>query len=42
LKTIIRSNPGVLLLKKGVILNKWHYGKLPSFEELKAEYGLGE
>ncbi|PHI18840.1 hypothetical protein CEQ90_15940 [Lewinellaceae bacterium SD302] len=42
LKTIIRSNPGVLLLKKGVILDKWHYRKLPSFNELKVAYGLGE
>lgn len=42
LKTIIRSNPGVLLLKKGVILNKWHYKHLPSFSELQAQYGLGK
>lgn len=38
LKTIIRSNPGVLLIKDGVILKKWHYKKLPSFEEIKAGY----
>ena len=34
LKTIIRSNPGVVLMKDGVILNKWHHGKLPTFEEI--------
>jgi uncharacterized membrane protein YphA (DoxX/SURF4 family) len=32
LKTIVRSNPGFVLMKDGKILNKWHYKKLPSFE----------
>ena len=34
LKTIIRSNPGVVLMKDGVIVNKWHHSKLPAFEEI--------
>ncbi len=38
LKTIIRSNPGVILMKEGKIIQKWHYKKLPSFEEIKAKY----
>ncbi|MCZ2100169.1 MAG: hypothetical protein LC107_01365 [Chitinophagales bacterium] len=38
LKTIMRSNPGVLLWKNGVILHKWHYKKLPTWSEIKAEY----
>ena len=29
LKTIVRSNPGLLLLKQGVILNKWSHNELP-------------
>lgn len=29
LKTIIRSNPGLLLMKDGIILNKWSNGELP-------------
>ena len=38
LKTIVRSNPGILLIHNGKILHKWHYKKLPSFEEIKATY----
>ncbi|MBT8190361.1 MAG: hypothetical protein KJO29_08015 [Bacteroidia bacterium] len=38
LKTIVRSNPGVVLMKDGKILNKWHINKLPSFEKVKADY----
>ncbi len=38
LKTIIRSNPGVLLFKDGTIVEDWHIRKFPSFEEVKAKY----
>lgn len=38
LKTIIRSNPGIVLLKDGKIIKKWHYKKLPSYEEIKAAH----
>lgn len=34
LKTIVRSNPGIVLWKDGLILDKWHYRKLPSFQEV--------
>lgn len=36
LKTIVRSNPGIVLLKDGKVIQKWHYKHLPSFEEIKA------
>jgi uncharacterized membrane protein YphA (DoxX/SURF4 family) len=34
LKTIIRANPGLLLLKEGTILAKWHYHDFPPIEEI--------
>lgn len=39
LKTIIRANPGLLLLHKGTVIAKWHYNDFPTINELK-EIGL--
>jgi hypothetical protein len=38
LKTIVRSNPGIVLWKDGVVVKKWHINKLPSFEEINRVY----
>jgi len=38
LKTIIRSNPGFMLLRNGIILGKWAYRDLPGLEELDPQW----
>jgi uncharacterized membrane protein YphA (DoxX/SURF4 family) len=38
LKSMVRANPGVLLLKGGTVINKWHYKTLPSYDELVQQY----
>ncbi|MFZ4400733.1 MAG: BT_3928 family protein [Bacteroidales bacterium] len=35
LKAMIRSNPGLVLLKKAVVLGQWHYRNFPDFDENK-------
>ena len=36
LKTIVRSNPGLLLIKNGIIIGKWSHNELPQTDELTA------
>lgn len=35
LKAMIRSNPGLMLIREGTVLGKWHYNDVPTNEEVE-------
>lgn len=38
LKSMVRANPGIMLLKNGVVVNKWHFHNVPTFDQLSRKY----
>lgn len=38
LKSMVRSNPGLMLMKDGVVIQKWHHNALPAYDELVVKY----
>jgi hypothetical protein len=35
LKTMMRANPGIMLLKDGVVVGKWHHNDVPALETVR-------
>ena len=42
LKTMIRSNPGLILLKNGKVLGKWSHNRLPVIDDVETAQPLNE
>jgi hypothetical protein len=40
LKTMVRSNPGLILLHNGVVVKKWHYNDFPDFKTVALKYSF--
>ena len=38
LKSMVRANPGLILLKNGTVVNKWHFHSMPNYSELAQTY----
>ena len=40
LKTMVRSNPGLVLIKEGVVIGKWHFRDIPVLQDFQFQGAL--
>jgi len=38
LKTMVRANPGLILIKDGTIIMNWHHNNFPTYSDVKQKY----
>ncbi|MES2269164.1 MAG: BT_3928 family protein [Bacteroidota bacterium] len=38
LKSMVRANPGIMLIKNGTVINKWHFHNMPKYDDLVKTY----
>jgi hypothetical protein len=38
LKTMVRANPGLILIKDGTVIMKWHHNNFPTYSDVKQKY----
>lgn len=38
LKTMVRANPGLILIKDGTVIMNWHHNNFPTYSEVKQKY----
>lgn len=38
LKSMVRANPGVMLMRNGTVVNKWHYHTVPAYDRMVKDY----
>lgn len=38
LKTMVRANPGLILIKDGTVIMNWHHNNFPSYSDVKQKY----